>query len=130
MRTLTTLILTTIIGLSAANAAEKGRNHLSYYDTISLSSLKYSWAPKVGSCDELQDTAGAKSFFEDKANNCDIIWNPTLKSGFIMECKINGVPKIWAAGANKHDCEKAGKIALFTLKQDNKKRGIEEWKQF
>lgn len=101
-----------------------------YPEKVDISNLFFSFTPKTKECEVLEDTGGAKNWIEDKAHECKVMTHKVLKSGIVVDCKINGVPRIYVFAKNYGDCLLAGKTAIFSVQLDNKKRGVEKWKQF
>jgi hypothetical protein len=130
MRTIIIGLMIASLSLQALQAKELGRSYLKYYDSVEVKDLTFSFDPKTRTCTQMSDQKVAKNFFEDKDHKCEIMSNDNIKGGIVFDCRINNIPKIWIAGSNKHVCEKTGKIALFALQLDNKRRGVKEWKQF
>lgn len=116
----------TILTVNEADRSDK----MIYLNKVDTSKLFFSFIPKTRECEVLEDTGGAKNWIEDKTHECKVMTHKVLKSGIVVDCKINGVPRIYAFGKNYGDCLLSGKTALFTVQQDNKRRGVEQWKQF
>lgn len=118
-----------VIKTNEVKEADKSEKML-YPERIDISKLFFSFVPKTKECVVVQDNGGAKNWIEDKAHECKVMTHKVLKSGIVVDCKINDIPRIYAFAADYGDCLLSGKTALFTVQQDNKRRGVEQWKQF